>query len=121
MTFKYCGLGSIAFPENVGCDTVPVWVAWVPVNAGAELVPAGVNVWVWVPIAVPVKVSAGTVWVWVAKADPVNVGVCAIAFATPPVVLESAPVVRALIVPAGVPHSLRQLWLFRLFLRECLH
>lgn len=42
-------------------------------------------------------------WVCVASALPVKVGVWAIALATPPVVLESAPVVKALIVPAGVP------------------
>ncbi len=103
-----------------------------PVNVGTELVPAAVSVCVCVPSAEPVKVSAGTVpalpvnvgaefvptgvkaavllvpagvsiWVCVLKALPVKVGVWAMALATPPVVLESAPVVRALMVPAGVP------------------
>lgn len=97
----------------------PTGHAFVPagVNAAVPFVPVAVSVWVWVARADPVKVSAGMVLValvgtpaghemtcvCVASADPVKVGVCAMALATPPVVLESAPVVRALIVPAGVP------------------
>lgn len=78
-------------------------MAFVGTPAGHEITSAGM-----VP-ADPVKVGAlfvpvaVVVWVWVPRALPVNVGVCAIALATPPVVLESAPVVSALIVPAGVP------------------
>jgi hypothetical protein len=44
ITFRYCGLGSTAFPMNAGWLTVPVKVACTPVKDGAELVPAGVKV-----------------------------------------------------------------------------
>lgn len=84
---------------------------WLPVNVSAGTVPGvPTKVCVCVAIETPVKTSAGTVpalpvnvWVCVPSALPVNTGVWATAFATPPVVLESAPVVRAPMVPAGVP------------------
>lgn len=72
----YCGLGSIALP-------VKLW---------ALIVPAGVTVWLCVPSAEPVNVSAGTV-----PAPPLNVG-------TPAGQLKEAvgtPAGQA-IVPTGV-------------------
>ena len=117
-------VGTPTGQDIVGCVNDPAAMVGTP--AGHEI--AGVDAAI-VPIAcewadpaplvteLPVNVSAGIVLVafvgtpaghdivcvCVPSAEPVNVGVCAMAFATPPVVLESAPVVSALIVPAGVP------------------
>ncbi len=89
MTFTYDGLGSIALPENVGWETEPVSVACDPVNAGIELVPAGVKAAVpFVPagvnaavLLVPEGVKAAVLFVPVAvvvcvcpaRAEPVKV------------------------------------------------
>ncbi len=83
-------------PEKPGAETEPVNVDGVPLNAGAEFVPAGVIVWECVPSAEPVNageelepvnvagvpLKAGAEFVpaavivceWFPSADPVNAG-----------------------------------------------
>ena len=119
------------FPANVGCETVPVRVAALPVNAGALFVPCGVKFTV--PLVggfaghaiVPAGVNdavlfvpaAVTVCVCVDIALPVKVSAGTVKLLpgeTPPI-FEKAPVLlparlplvvatdAVLFVPAGVP------------------
>jgi hypothetical protein len=94
-----------ALPENVGTpagqDRAPVSVAWEPVKAGAELLPAGVavKVWVWVERAEPVNAWAVTVRFGAVALQAVAEPVPAAMF----VVAQFPEVALAPFVPAGVP------------------
>jgi hypothetical protein len=97
ITLVKLGLGSTAFPVKVGCETVPVRVACVPVNAGAEFVPAGVK------LAVPFVPTGVKVCVCVAMLEPVKVSAGTVRFGAVALQAVVEPVPAAMLVAAQFP------------------
>lgn len=113
---------------NTGVATLPVSVDALPVNVGAELVPAGVKLAVpFVPAgvkltvllvgtpaghatvpagvnaAVPLVPVAVVVWVWVPSADPVNVWAVTVRLGDAALQAVAEPVPAAMLVVAQFP------------------